>query len=112
NVVKSSSNIIERAITELMEFISSHQSLPLELIHIYYSMRVTVVLLLHDCKYGNWNDSSSGVNIFRRSQVACISVEALAFGTPVWSAQQPLFLSLKLSNVCLSLHPLDILDLY
>nr|GEU65070.1 hypothetical protein [Tanacetum cinerariifolium] len=44
---------------------------------------VTVVILLHNFKPGNRNDSSSGVNIFRRSQVASISVEALAFGTLV-----------------------------
>nr|GFA00903.1 hypothetical protein [Tanacetum cinerariifolium] len=63
NVVKSRPNIIERAITELVE--------------------VTVVILLHNVKSGYRNNSSSGVNIFRRSQVASIPVEALAFGTPV-----------------------------
>nr|GEY37471.1 hypothetical protein [Tanacetum cinerariifolium] len=66
NIVKSRPNIIERAITKLMEFIN-----------------VTVVILLHNFKSGYRNNSSSRVNIFRRSHVASIAVEALAFRTPV-----------------------------
>nr|GEZ08000.1 hypothetical protein [Tanacetum cinerariifolium] len=45
------------------------------------SKPVTLVILFHNFKPGYRNNSSSGVNIFRRSQVTFISAEALAFRT-------------------------------
>ncbi|GJS48010.1 hypothetical protein Tco_0598131 [Tanacetum coccineum] len=73
NVMKRRPNIIECAITKLVEFISAHQSFSSVLI------RVTVVILLYDFKFGNRNDSSSGVNIFGRSQATLTGTHM--FGT-------------------------------
>ncbi|GJY29911.1 hypothetical protein Tco_0405678 [Tanacetum coccineum] len=61
---------------------SHYRSVSKQTTRYFILIPVTIVILLHNFKSGYRNNSSSGVNIFRQSQVASIPVEALAFGDP------------------------------